>query len=93
MPYRSEAALRELLTGAPLADVRTGVLEVESEYADFDEFWDAARAMKGPETSWMQALGDDVLAIGREAAHSALGSPRGSFLLRATAAAVRGVRS
>ena len=89
LPFRSEGALRDLLAQAGLQRVEATTLEVKSEYSSFDEFWEVSRAMIGPETAWMQGLDDGRLAIGRAAAHRALGSPDGAFTLSARAAAVR----
>jgi len=89
LPYRSAEALSDLLVQAGLQRVETTTLEVKSEYSSFDEFWEVSRAMAGPDTVWMQGLDEGRLAIGRAAAHSALGSPRGAFTLSARATAAR----
>lgn len=89
LPYRSERALSDLLANAGLQQVETATLEVKSEYASFDEFWEVSRAMIGPDTAWMQGLDEERLAIGRAAAERALGSPAGAFTLAARAAAAR----
>ena len=82
-----------LLADGGLADVETATLQVESEYASFDEFWDAALAMVGPDTAWMSRLD----AAGREqagqVAYRTLGSPTGGFTLGARAAAARATRA
>jgi hypothetical protein len=92
MPYRSEAAIRQLLEEGGLADVETTIIEVTAEYESFDDYWDSARAMKGPETMWMQGLDEQRLAVGRQTAYEALGSPQGPFFLSGRAAAARGTR-
>lgn len=91
LPLRSEAALGQLLTTAGLQDVTTQTLEVTSDYESFDEYWDAACAMPGPDTAWMRGLDENRLALGRAEAHRALGAPAGGFTLRARAAAARAV--
>jgi SAM-dependent methyltransferase len=93
LPFRSEDALGQLLSRAGLRDVETAMLEVQSEYASFDEFWDVARGMTGPDTAWMGGLDEEQLAPGRDAAHRFLGSPEGAFVLRARAACARAVRA
>lgn len=93
LPHRSEAALRRLLTEAGLRQVETATLTVRSEYASFEEYWDAARAMRGPDSAWMVDLDERRLTPGREAARAALGSPAGAFVLEGRAAAARGVRA
>lgn len=89
LPFRSEGALGDLLTQAGLRHVETTALEVSSEYSGFDEFWEVARAMLGPDTAWMREVDEERLAIGRAAAHRTLGSPAGAFTLSARAAAAR----
>jgi SAM-dependent methyltransferase len=92
LPFRSENALGQLLEEGRLRDVETGTLEVTSEYASFDEFWNAALGMSGPDTEWTRGLDRERLAAGREAAYHALGSPAGAFALRARAVAARATR-
>lgn len=91
--YRTAEELQALLAGAGLRHVETATLEVESEYAGFDEFWSAAVAMAGPDTAWIGLLDDDGHVLAREAAHARLGSPDGPFTLRARAAAARATRA
>lgn len=93
LPNRGEAELRRLLEVAGMERIETTTLKVSSEYASFDEFWNAARHMRGPDTLWMQGLDDDGLAPGREAAHVALGKPSGAFTLGGRASAARAVRA
>jgi hypothetical protein len=93
LPFRSEAGLAALLAGAGLRELETATLEVSSEYADFEEFWAAAIGMVGPDTAWMRGLDALRLAIGRDAAYRALGSPTGAFVLHARAAAARARRA
>ena len=93
LPLRTEEELAGLLAGARLREVETAMLEVASDYASFDEFWEGSRAMVGPDTAWMREVGEDALATGRAAAYDALGSPRGAFTLRGRAAAARATRA
>ncbi|MBX5474165.1 MAG: methyltransferase domain-containing protein [Thermoleophilia bacterium] len=91
LPYRSEGELRDLLAGADLHDLATAQLEVQSEYASFDEFWEAALAAVGPDTFWLRELEPERQAAARAAAYDALGEPDGRFVLRGRACAARGV--
>ena len=92
LAFQTEDELVELLAGAGLREIETAVLEVASEYADFTEFWDVARAMVGPDTAWMREVDEAALVAGREAAYEALGSPDSAFTLSGRAVAARGVR-
>ncbi len=92
LPYRNRDALAGLLADGGLRDVETATLEVVSEYVGFDEFWEVATAMTGPDTEWTRDLGEAEMAAGREAAFRALGSPAGPFTLRGRAEAARGLR-
>jgi SAM-dependent methyltransferase len=93
LPLRSEVALAALLADAGLHEVETGMLEVVSEYASFDEFWSGARAMVGPDTAWMHQTDEAGLAKARDVAYETLGSPAGRFTLAGRAAAARAVTS
>jgi SAM-dependent methyltransferase len=92
LPFRSEGAIRALLEESGLEPVETTTLEVAAEYESFDEFWDVATAMSGPDTAWLRELDTDRRELGRAAASTALGSPDGAFALRGRAAAARGFR-
>ena len=92
LPLRSEHALAQLLAGAGLHGVETATLDVTSDYTGFDEFWEAALGMIGPDTAWLRDLDEERVGAGRDAAHEALGSPAGAFALRARAAAAHARR-
>jgi SAM-dependent methyltransferase len=93
LPFRSESTIRALLEDSGLEAVETTALEVASQYSSFDEFWDVATAMIGPDSEWLHGLDASRRELGRTAARTALGSPEGTFALRGRAAAARGVRA
>jgi SAM-dependent methyltransferase len=88
--YRTEEEIRGLLEGAGLRAVESELLQVEAEYAGFDDYWDAVLGAVGPDTKWIRTLPAEQLPIARAAAQAALPAG-GSFALRARAHAVRGV--
>jgi len=90
--FRTTSELARLLADAGLSSVETEALEVEAEYADFDDFWQAALAAVGPDTGWLAALDDAAREVARGAADRALGSPRGNFTLLGRACAARATR-
>jgi SAM-dependent methyltransferase len=91
--YRTERELEALLAGAGLSDGETAALEVESEYESFDDYWQAAIGLVGPDTMWLRSLDAAGLARAAAEAHRALGSPSGGFALGARAAAARATRA
>lgn len=91
---QTERELRSVFAGAGVDDVTTTTIEVETDYASFDEFWDSALASAGPNTRWVRAATEgsaDLSARGREVASEALGRPRGAFTLHARAVCARGL--
>ena len=87
--YRTPEELRALLE--PLGRVETAELEVNADYAGFDEFWHALERQVGPAGAWLAALSDEQRSRAREEMHRQLGGPSGAFSLtgRCYAAAVR----
>ena len=67
----------------------TELLTVESDYAGFEEFWDALRGGANQSGQWAAALTGTALHEARNEVHSQLGAPSGAFTLRADAWAVR----
>jgi SAM-dependent methyltransferase len=90
--YRSEQSLRELFESAGFREVETAVLEVQVEHETVDQIWDAAIHVGGPGGAMADARSPEQLAEGRIVFGELLGNPSGSFTLRGSAAAVRGVR-
>jgi SAM-dependent methyltransferase len=87
--YRSRDALESLFAGGGFADLATELLEVESEYTGFDEFWDALNGGVGPAGAWIAALDDERRAGAREELYRQLDEPDGTFTLAGRAWATR----
>lgn len=93
MRYRTEEENRDLLANAGLEAVDTALLEVESAYTDFEDFWDAALGGVGPAGSWLLSLDESVRSAVREETYRRLDRPTGAFTLRGRAWAARARRS
>jgi ubiquinone/menaquinone biosynthesis C-methylase UbiE len=91
--YRSRDEIEGLFLGSGFADVTTELLEVEREYAGFDEFWGAMQGGVGPAGAWLKTLGDERRAEVREELHRQVGEPSGSFTLHGRAWATRATRA
>ncbi|MCW2976781.1 MAG: class SAM-dependent methyltransferase [Actinomycetia bacterium] len=91
--YRSRDEIEGLFAGAGFTDVQTELLEVEREYAGFDELWDALADGAGPAGAWVKALDDETLAKAREELHRQVGEPSGAFTLHGRAWATRAMRA
>jgi hypothetical protein len=83
--YRS----RETLEGLIGEGAHTELLEVESEYAGFDELWSTVVDGAGPAGVWAKSLDDEQRAAAREEMYRQVGSPSGAFTLTGRAWAVR----
>jgi SAM-dependent methyltransferase len=90
--YRTPGELHDLLSGAGLANVELGELDVTASYDGFDEFWHALSLQVGPAGAWLKALDDERRALAHGELYRQLGSPDGPFELRARAFAARGRR-
>lgn len=90
--YRTREEI-ESLFGDGFGDSRTELLEVDSSYAGYDEFWAALSGGAGPAGAWVVGLDE----AGREAAHAEvyrqLGEPAGPFTLHGKAWATRATRA
>jgi ubiquinone/menaquinone biosynthesis C-methylase UbiE len=83
--YRTREELESLVgEGA-----QTELLEVESEYAGFDELWGTVVDGAGPAGAWAKSLDDEQRAAAREEMYRQVGSPSGTFTLTGRAWAVR----
>ena len=83
--YRTREELESLVgEGA-----QTELLEVESEYAGFDELWGTVVDGAGPAGAWAKSLDDEQRAAAREEMYRQVGSPSGAFTLTGRAWAVR----
>src|SRR6266576_1180459 len=83
--YRS----RETLEGLIGEGAQTELLEVESEYAGFEELWSTVIDGAGPAGVWAKSLDDEQRAAAREEMYRQVGSPSGAFILTGRAWAVR----
>jgi ubiquinone/menaquinone biosynthesis C-methylase UbiE len=87
--YRSRETLEPLVgEGA-----QTELLEVESEYAGFDELWSTVVNGAGPAGVWAKSLDDEQRAAAEEELYRQVGSPSGAFTLTGRAWAVRATRA
>jgi len=83
--YRSRETL-EALVGE---GARSELLEVESDYAGFEELWSTVVDGAGPAGVWAKSLDDEQRAVAREEMYRQVGSPGGAFTLTGRAWAVR----
>jgi SAM-dependent methyltransferase len=91
--YRSRDEIESLFAGAEFSDMQTELLEVEREYAAFDELWDTIAGGAGPAGAWAKTLDDETRAKAREELHRQVGEPNGAFTLRGRAWATRATRA
>jgi hypothetical protein len=91
--YRSRDEIEGLFTGAGFSDVQTELLEVEREYAAFDEFWDTIADGAGPAGAWVKTLDDGQRTEAREEMRRQVGEPAGAFTLHGRAWATRATRA
>jgi SAM-dependent methyltransferase len=90
MRFATPGELHALWTEVGLRATETGGLEVEEEYASFDDYWEPFTAGIGPAGAYCASLAPEVREALREACRRRLGNPAGPFRLRARAWAVRG---
>ncbi len=88
----SEPELTDLWTSRGLLDVETAPLEIETTHPSFADYWGAFTLGVGPAGAYCGSLDPERLEKLRQACDRRLGSPTGSFTLRARAFAVRGRR-
>lgn len=84
-PGRGEGELAGYLRDAGLVDVRDGIIEASSEYADFDDWWSAWTLGVGPIGAYYRTLDDPARDATRAECLRLLGRPTGSFTLTAIA--------
>jgi ubiquinone/menaquinone biosynthesis C-methylase UbiE len=82
--YRSREEVESLFADG-FDDVTTELLEVESGYTGFDEFWDALDGRIGPAGAWVASLDEEQRARAREELYRQLDEPAGAFTLKARA--------
>jgi len=83
--FGREGEIAELFGRAGLKDLASGALEVESSYADFDDFWAPFLTSTGPAGSYVDALDSGRRRRLSDDLYSRLGSPSGAFTLPASA--------
>jgi SAM-dependent methyltransferase len=91
--YRSRDEIEGLFTGAGFSDVQTELLEVEREYAAFDELWGTIADGAGPAGAWVKTLDDEQRSEAREEMRRQVGEPSGAFTLHGRAWATRATRA
>jgi ubiquinone/menaquinone biosynthesis C-methylase UbiE len=92
MRFRSTEELEELWREVGVEEVETGTIEIETTYADFDDFWEPLTFGVGPAGAYFNTLEPKRQEALRDELLDRLGSPAGPFTLGARACAVRGVR-
>ncbi len=92
MRFTTEGQLAQLWEHTGLTDIRTRVLEVSSEYDDFDDYWTPFTLGVGPGGSYVASLDAERLEQLRDGCFQRLGAPDGAFTLAARAVAVSGRR-
>ncbi len=90
IPFRLMAELVDLWRRAGLRDVATGVIEIDAEYAGFDDFWSPFTFGIGPVGSYLVAQPEARRTAIRDACFELLGGPTGPFSLPARVLAIRG---
>jgi len=90
--YRDRESLEGLFREG-FADLHTELLEVQSDYTGFGEFWDAVADGAGPAGAWLRSLDDAQRASARDELNRQLGEPSGPFTLTGRAWAVRATRA
>ncbi len=91
-PLCHPGPLEELWHGTGLSDVAVTKLEIETTFADFDDFWQPFLGGQGAAPTYLATLGEDVRAEVREALRARLDPGTGAPLeLTARAWAVRGL--
>jgi ubiquinone/menaquinone biosynthesis C-methylase UbiE len=91
--YRTREEIEGLFDRDGFADRQTELLEVESSYSGFDEFWQTMLGGVGPAGAWVASLDEKGVGAAREELHRQLGSPGAGFTLRGRAWATRATRA
>jgi ubiquinone/menaquinone biosynthesis C-methylase UbiE len=91
MGYTDPDSLRELWLRAGLREVETGQLVVQTEYADFDDYWQPFLSGNRAGGAYCVSLDARHRAELRDECFRRLGTPKASVTLVARAWAVRGV--
>jgi len=90
-PICREDALIELFRAADLRAVSCDPIEISTDFASFDEYWESFQGASGPAPSYVDALDDERrAALAQELEKALPRNPDGSIHLIARAWAVRG---
>jgi ubiquinone/menaquinone biosynthesis C-methylase UbiE len=90
--YRDRESIEGLFADG-FVDMATELLEVESEYSGFDEFWDVLGSGVGPAGVWLESLDDEQRSAAQAELRRQLGDPAGAFTLSGRAWATRATRA
>lgn len=90
LPFQRMPELEALWAEGGLSDVSTAELDVQADYADFDDLWSPLESGVGPTGSYLVAQPDERRAAVRDACWQILGSPPAGFTLSAHVIAIRG---
>ncbi|HEY2542215.1 MAG TPA: class I SAM-dependent methyltransferase [Gaiellaceae bacterium] len=88
-PYRSREEIEQLFGDG--AEVE--LLEVEAEYADFEDLWSSLLGGAGPAGAWVASLDGEQLQAARAELFRQLDEPEGPFTLTGRAWAARSTRA
>jgi len=92
-PVCRREALGEIFRAAGLADVETGMLEIPTSFADFEDYWEPFLRGAGPAPSYVVSLSGPGRELLRQRLRRRIRAEAdGRILLRARAWAVRGTR-
>jgi SAM-dependent methyltransferase len=90
-PICHSVALGQAFTDAGLKDVETGAIDVDTVFADFDDYWQPFLGGQGPAPAFAMSLAEDRRALLRERLREKLqAAADGSIAMIARAWAVRG---
>jgi ubiquinone/menaquinone biosynthesis C-methylase UbiE len=89
--YRSRGEIESLFADG-FEGMATELLEVESHYTGFDEFWGALNGGAGPAGHWVLSLDADQRDRAYAELHRQVGEPGGPFALAGRAWATRATR-
>ncbi|MDE3024377.1 MAG: class I SAM-dependent methyltransferase [Acidobacteriota bacterium] len=87
--YRTRAEIAQLIGDGATIDL----LEVDADYRDFEDFWNAVAGGAGPAGVWAASLDDEQRAVARAELFRQLGEPDGPFTLTGRAWAAKLTRA
>lgn len=87
--YRTREEIAQLLGARATIEL----LEVDADYRDFEDFWNALDGGAGPAGVWVRSLDDEQRAAARAELFRQLGEPEGPFALSGRAWAAKVTRA